>query len=73
LLQRLQRCVAGIRRLLPVHYVQRHISVVDYQGNMEFGIGREPGDWLASEAEFMSVWLAAQQALAIVSLETYQK
>ena len=39
---------------------------------MEFGIGREPGDWLASEAEFMPVWLAAQQALAIVSLETYQ-
>lgn len=55
------------------YYLQRHISVVDYQGNMEFGIGREPGDWLASEAEFMSVWLAAQQALAIVSLETYQK
>lgn len=55
------------------YYLQRHISVVNYQGNMEFGIGREPGDWLASEAEFMPVWLAAQQALAIVSPDTYQR
>ena len=55
------------------YYLQRHISVVEYQGNMEFGIGREPGDWLASEAEFMPLWLATTQALAIISLDTYQQ
>ena len=54
------------------YYLQRNISVVGYQGNMQFGIGRGPGDWLASEADFMPVWLAAQQALAIVSPDTYQ-
>nr|WP_263458667.1 hypothetical protein [Bathymodiolus japonicus methanotrophic gill symbiont] len=54
------------------YYLQRNISVVGYQGNMQFGIGREPGNWIASEADFLPVWLATQQALAIVSPDTYQ-
>ncbi len=54
------------------YYLQRNINAVGYQGNMEFGIGREPEGWIASEADFMPAWLASSQALAIVSLETYQ-
>lgn len=55
------------------YYLQRHITVVKFKGNMEFGIGREPKDWLASEQEFMPIWLASNQALAILSLEQYKQ
>ena len=53
------------------YYLKRKITVVAYKGNMEFGIGREPGDWIEYEADFMPLWLASNQALAILEQKTY--
>jgi 4-amino-4-deoxy-L-arabinose transferase-like glycosyltransferase len=55
------------------YYLQRKITVVTFKGNMEFGIGREPGDWIAYEQEFMPLWLAPQHALAILSVQKYKQ
>ena len=53
------------------YYLQRKITVVVFKGNMEFGIGREPGDWIASEEAFLPLWLKPTQALAILSVQKY--
>ncbi len=55
------------------YYLQRNITVVKFKGNMEFGISREPRDWVASENEFMPVWAEPFQALAVLSLQKYEK
>lgn len=54
------------------YYLKRNITVVGFKGNMEFGIGREPDKWVSGELEFLPLWLEAKQALAILSLHTYQ-
>ena len=55
------------------YYLQRTITLVAYKGNMAFGIGRERRDWIPNTTEFLPIWLASEQALAIMSQETYQK
>ena len=54
------------------YYLGRKITLVGYKGNMEFGIGRDPGDFVPNAAEFVPLWLEENQALAILSPQTYQ-
>jgi len=55
-----------------IYYLKRNITLVGYTGNMEFGIGREPKDWIANEAEFLPVWQSSTQAVATMDRQTYQ-
>jgi len=55
-----------------IYYLQRTITVVEYQGNMQFGISREPKDWIATEAKFLPIWQQSNNAITIMDHKNYQ-
>jgi len=55
-----------------IYYLKRTITLVEYKGNMEFGIGREVKDWIANEEVFLPIWHNSKQAVAVMSKNTYQ-
>jgi len=52
-------------------YLRRTVTVVDYRGELDFGLTLEPRKGLATLEEFMPRWRAEQQALAVMKPETY--
>jgi len=54
-------------------YLGRTMTVVAYQGELEFGIGREPQKWIPDLDTFAAQWRAEPAALAVMPPETYEK
>ena len=60
--------VLNYEQTLPF-YLKRTFTLVQYQDEMGFGITQEPTRWIPTVDEFVKVWEAQPQALAI--METY--
>ena len=54
-------------------YLGRTLTIVAYQGELEFGIGREPAKWIPDLDGFAAQWRAGDAALAVMPPETYTK
>jgi 4-amino-4-deoxy-L-arabinose transferase-like glycosyltransferase len=52
-------------------YLGRTMTIVAYQGELEFGIGREPGKWIPELDSFAAQWRKQPEALAVMPPETY--
>lgn len=54
-------------------YLGRTMTIVAYQGELEFGIGREPQRWIPELDSFAAQWRQGGAALAVMPPETYTK
>jgi 4-amino-4-deoxy-L-arabinose transferase-like glycosyltransferase len=54
------------------YYLGHTINLVGFTGELEFGINQEPNKWL-NEADFLLLWLNSDQAISVLSEETYQQ
>ena len=54
------------------YYLGRTIKLVGFTGELEFGINQEPKKWL-NEASFLPLWLNSDQAISILTQETYNQ
>lgn len=63
--------IARYDQSLP-YYLGRTITLVNFTGELEFGIKQEPQKWL-SEADFLPLWLNSDQAIGILNQKTYNE
>ncbi|HEU5399151.1 MAG TPA: glycosyltransferase family 39 protein [Gammaproteobacteria bacterium] len=54
-------------------YLGRTMTIVAYQGELEFGIGREPRKWIPELDTFAAQWRSDPAAIAVMPPETYDK
>jgi hypothetical protein len=54
-------------------YLGHTMTIVAYQGELEFGIGREPQKWIPDLDGFAAQWRQGGAALAVMPPETYTK
>ena len=54
-------------------YMKRTLTLVDYEGELAFGIGREPQKYIPTVAAFEERWRADGRALAIMQPERYRE
>lgn len=54
------------------YYLGRTINLVGFRGELDFGINQEPKKWL-NEADFLPVWLNSEQAISVLTQETYNQ
>jgi hypothetical protein len=52
-------------------YLKRTVTLVDYRGELNFGLSLEPQKGIATLAAFAPRWRAADQALAVMQPPTY--
>jgi 4-amino-4-deoxy-L-arabinose transferase-like glycosyltransferase len=52
-------------------YIDRTVTLVDYQDELAYGLQQEPRLWVPTLAEFMTRWRADPYALAVMSLEVF--
>ena len=52
-------------------YLDRTLTLVDYQDELAFGIAQEPAKWVPSVAEFEQRWKTDEDAFAVMDLNTY--
>jgi 4-amino-4-deoxy-L-arabinose transferase-like glycosyltransferase len=52
-------------------YLQRLVTLVEWRGELDFGLSLEPHKGMASLEEFVPVWRAQQQALAVMEPVTF--
>ena len=52
-------------------YLRRTVTVVSYQGELEFGMGQEPQKWIPDMDSFKRRWAADGEALAVMPVDTY--
>jgi 4-amino-4-deoxy-L-arabinose transferase-like glycosyltransferase len=52
-------------------YIDRTVTLVDYQDEMAYGLQQEPRLWVPTLAEFMARWRADEYALAVMSPEVF--
>ncbi|HVA55734.1 MAG TPA: glycosyltransferase family 39 protein [Gammaproteobacteria bacterium] len=53
-------------------YLKRTLTLVAYQGELAFGISREPQKWIPDLDSFIKRWQSDPQALAVMPADTYQ-
>lgn len=53
-------------------YLERTVTLVDYQDEMAFGLEQEPGRWVPSMDEFRRRWQGDGDAFAVMTLEEYE-
>jgi len=53
-------------------YLKRTLTLVAYQGELAFGISREPQKWIPDLDSFIKRWQSDPQALAVMPTDTYQ-
>ena len=58
--------VGGYWQSLPF-YLQRTGQLVQFQGELQFGIEQEPGRWIADYPQFARAWRATPAAIAVVN------
>lgn len=54
-------------------YIQRTVTVVAWQDELEFGFQQEPDKWIPEIETFKQRWRAEPEALAIMNPSTYQQ
>jgi 4-amino-4-deoxy-L-arabinose transferase-like glycosyltransferase len=54
-------------------YINRTVTVVDYEDELAYGLEQEPALWLPTLAEFTARWRTNEYALAVMSLEVYDE
>src|SRR5258706_1200880 len=52
-------------------YIDRTVTLVDYQDEMAYGLQQEPRLWVPKLAEFMARWRVDEYALAVMSLQVF--
>jgi hypothetical protein len=52
-------------------YIDRTVTLVEYQDELAYGLQQEPQLWVPTLAEFTTRWRADQYALAVMSLEVF--
>jgi hypothetical protein len=52
-------------------YLGRTLTLVAYEGELEFGIGQEPDKWIPNLKLFAAQWRADKQALAVMPADAY--
>ncbi|MEO5331793.1 MAG: glycosyltransferase family 39 protein [Magnetococcus sp. YQC-5] len=52
-------------------YLGRTILLVEYMGELEFGIRQEPATWIADKVTFNQRWLRETQAVAVFRLDDF--
>ncbi|MGH8370433.1 MAG: glycosyltransferase family 39 protein, partial [Gammaproteobacteria bacterium] len=53
-------------------YLRRTLTLVAYQGEMNFGIQREPEKWIPDLETFTQQWQQDARAFAVMQTDTYQ-
>ncbi|MGA9854324.1 MAG: glycosyltransferase family 39 protein [Gammaproteobacteria bacterium] len=53
-------------------YLKRTLTLVAYQGELAFGISREPQKWVPDMDSFIKRWQSDPQALAVMPTDTYR-
>ncbi|MGB9430130.1 MAG: phospholipid carrier-dependent glycosyltransferase [Gammaproteobacteria bacterium] len=54
-------------------YLKRTLTLVAYQGELAFGISREPDQWIPTLPDFIARWQNDPQALAVMPITTYNE
>ena len=54
-------------------YLERTMTMVAYEDELEFGIAQEPGKCIPDVAGFEAAWRAAPKALALMSPDDYRR
>jgi 4-amino-4-deoxy-L-arabinose transferase-like glycosyltransferase len=54
-------------------YLKRTLTIVAYQGELEFGIGQEPQKWIPDLEGFIAQWGRDKAALAVMPPGTYSE
>ena len=62
--------VRSYEQTLPF-YIQRTVTVVDYQDELAFGMAQEPDKWIPTVTEFKQRWTSDRDAFTIMSIGTY--
>ncbi|MGA9852742.1 MAG: glycosyltransferase family 39 protein [Gammaproteobacteria bacterium] len=52
-------------------YLKRTLTLVAYQGELDFGISREPDKWIPDLGAFIKRWQSDSQALAVMPAATF--
>jgi 4-amino-4-deoxy-L-arabinose transferase-like glycosyltransferase len=52
-------------------YIDRTVTLVDYQDEMAYGLKQEPNLWIPTVAEFTRRWRDDSYALAVMSIEVF--
>ena len=52
-------------------YINRTVTLVDYQDELAYGLQHEPALWVPTVGEFMARWRMDAYALAVMSLEVF--
>jgi 4-amino-4-deoxy-L-arabinose transferase-like glycosyltransferase len=53
------------------YYLDRTIKLVEFTGELEFGITQEPQKW-TNYANFLSLWLNSEQVISVISRPYYE-
>ena len=53
-------------------YLQRTVTLVDYQDELALGIKQEPHKWIPTVNEFIGKWLQNESAIALMPTRVYQ-
>jgi len=53
------------------YYLGRTIKLVEFTGELEFGINQEPQKW-TNYADFLPIWLNSEQAISVISRPIYE-
>lgn len=64
--------VLSYEQTLPF-YLKRTLTLVQFRGEMAFGLDREPGKGIPTVAEFKQRWLIDSEAYAIMPIEEFDK
>lgn len=54
-------------------YLRHTLTLVESPGELEFGVGQEPGKWLPTVDAFVREWTSGRRALAVMSHSTYEE
>ena len=64
--------VGGYEQTLPF-YINRTVTLVDYQDEMAYGLQQEPQLWVPDAAEFERRWRGHDYALAVMGPDVYDR
>jgi 4-amino-4-deoxy-L-arabinose transferase-like glycosyltransferase len=54
-------------------YLDRTVTLVEYRGEMAFGLKQEPEKWIPTVAEFKQRWTTDPDAFALMAIDTFDE
>jgi 4-amino-4-deoxy-L-arabinose transferase-like glycosyltransferase len=63
-------CVGDYEQSIPF-YLKRTCTLVEYRGELDFGLRQEPARWVPDLAQFAVRWRAEGRALAVIRADSY--